>query len=106
MKRKTIISLALAAGLLLIGAVAYGGSNGYGDQGYYARGCIYGQGYGRAYGVVYNKTMDHPQARTYEPCYGCRHGGRYLSTYDKNRGYANRWNRCRWFGRMGPRGWW
>ena len=106
MKGKTIIGLVLAAGLLLIGTVAYGHWNDYGPQGNYGTGYGYGCGYGHVYGAVYNVTD--PAIRNNVPCYGYRHGGGNWNSYDSRRDYGNGWTgyEYRDHRRMGPRGCW
>jgi hypothetical protein len=111
MKRNTIIALLLAASLVLIGAVAYGYWNDYGDQGYYGTGYGYNCGYGNVYGAGYNSNVDTPSAY--------RHNDRNGVPYDYPRSYQNGWNGNRyprrygngwngygWHGMMGPRGCW
>jgi hypothetical protein len=108
MKRKTIVSLVLAAGLLLFGAVAYGHSNDYGDHGYYGTGYGYNCGpdcrYGHAYGGGYYVNANRPFSRDHAPYYGQRDRDRYWNSYDNRYGYGNGWTGYGRHGRMGQRG--
>ena len=106
MKGKTIIGLVLAAGLLLIGTVAYGHWNDYGDRGNYGTGYGYGCGYGHVYGAGYNTNVNDPAIKTHVPCYGYRHGSGNWYTHDNRYGHGNGWMGHRGYGRMGPRGCW
>jgi hypothetical protein len=112
MKRKTIISLVLAAGLLLIGAVAYGHSSDYGDQGYYGTGYGYYCGpdcrYGHVYGAGYYGNANIPASGDDAPYYGRRHARRNLRAYNDRYDCGNRWMRHGGYGWMGPGGcrWW
>ena len=96
MKGKAIIGLVLAAGLLLIGTVAYANWNDYGDRcnyrtGYGPGGC----GYAHVYGAGYYTKVNDPAMKTYTPCYGYRQGNRNLYAQDNRHGHGNGW--------MGPR---
>ena len=106
MKRKTIIALALAAGLLLIGTVAYAHWNDYGDRGNYGTGYGYGCGYGHVYGAGYNTKVNDPAIKTYTPCYGYRQGNGNQYTLDNRYGHGNGWKGHRGYGMTGPRGCW
>lgn len=98
MKRKTIIALALAVGLLLSGTVAYGHWNGYGDRSYR------GTGYGHGYGAGYNRSAHIVRAKAYMPCYSNRHGNWNWAANNNRHGYANTWMGHRGHGRTGLRG--
>jgi hypothetical protein len=106
MKGKAIIGLVLAAGLLLIGSVAYAHWNDYGDRGNYGTGYESGCGYGHVYGAGYNTKVNDPAIKTYTPCYGYRQGNGNQYAHDNRHGYGNGWTGRRDHGRMGPRGCW
>jgi len=69
MKRKTIISLTLALGLLLMGSAAYGYWNDRGPQGM-NRGDGYGCRYANTDRAAYNAKANAPVARVAMPCRG------------------------------------
>jgi hypothetical protein len=104
MKGKTIIGLVLAAGLLLIGTVAYAHWNDYGDRGNYGTGYGPGCGYAHVYGAGYYTKVNDPAMKTYTPCYGYRQGNGNLYAQDNHHGHGNGWMGRRDHGRMGPRG--
>ena len=106
MKRRTMIGLVLAVGLLLIGTIAYGHWNDYGDQGYYGTGYGYGCGYGQIYGADYNANVQDPAIRTYTPSYGYWQGNGNWYTRDNRHDYGYGWTGRRNHGGMGPRGCW
>ncbi len=106
MKGKTIIGLALAAGLLLIGTVAYGHWNDYGDRGNYGTGYESGCGYGHVYGAGYNTNVNDHRTGAYVPSSGYRQGSGNWYANNNRHGYGNGWTGRRDHGRMGPRGCW
>jgi hypothetical protein len=103
MKGKTIIGLVLAAGLLLIGSVAYGHWNDYGDRGNHrtAYGC--GCGYGHVYGAGYNANVNDHRTGAYAPSSGYRQGTGNWYAYDNRHSQGNGWTGRRGHGRTGSR---
>jgi hypothetical protein len=106
MKRKTIIALTLAVGLLLLGTVAYAYWNDYGDRGNYGTGYGYGCGYGHVYGAGYNTKVNDHRTGDYVPSSGYRRGSGNWYANDNRHGYGNGWMGHRDHARMGPRGCW
>jgi hypothetical protein len=103
MKKKTVIGLVLAVGLLLIGTIAYGHWNDYGSQGNYVPAYGYGSGYG--YQSDSNTNVKDSAARNYVPYSGYRdHTDKWN---DSSQGRKNSWTGYRGYGNMSSmRCWW
>jgi len=87
MKRKTIISLTLALGLLLMGSVAYGYGNDRGPHGINQDG--YGCRYANIDRAAYNAKANAPAARIAMPCRGYWQS-KVKWNDDKRYGHGNR----------------
>lgn len=103
MKREAIISLVLAAGILLIGAVAYGHRADYGYQDNYGYGYGCGYGYDCDYQGDYNSNGYDPAVGAYT---GYRDSAGNWKDYDNRHGQRNSRSGHSSYWMTGPRGCW